>query len=74
MRFAFEGLDEGIMNFEPDGREPEPVFVFCLEVMPPVPLCLVTLFFIVDSKKMAQVAARALREETVKRCVHGGEL
>lgn len=54
MRFAFEGLLDGIMNFEPLGLEPEPVFVFCFEVDPPVPFWEVTLFFIAGSKKKAR--------------------
>jgi len=45
IRLSLEGLLDGIVNLLPPGREPLPVLVFCFETEPPVPLCLVTLFF-----------------------------
>lgn len=51
MRFALEGLDEGIVTFDPVGLEPEPVEVRCGALEPPVPRCMATLFFIVGLEK-----------------------
>ena len=54
MRFAEDGFELGMVNFDPPGREPEPVFVFCFEVDPPVPRWVATLFFISRLRKKAR--------------------
>ena len=54
MRFAFEGLLEGMAMRPPVGRDPLPTAVLGFADEPPVPACLVTLFFItllLDEKK-----------------------
>jgi len=51
MRFAFEGLLEGIAMRPPVGRDPLPTAVLGFADEPPVPACLVTLFFMLCSKK-----------------------
>ena len=60
MRFAFEGLDEGMAMRPPVGLDPLPTAVLGFADEPPVPACLVTLFFIVLSPKKSRSGGAAI--------------
>ena len=71
MRFAFEGLLEGMAMRPPVGRDPLPTAVLGFADEPPVPDCLVTLFFMLCSKKKALAEERLITmggDSNVARC------